>query len=270
MGGDQRDRLRWKEPLHSLKIELQNDFGLSPVSSKALVRRIEELLDTYLASDRTARSPGQICYTAVSIGERAGKPIRWCMTRPVNLTIVHASDVEVLHDDGKPALRRVRLARLCDEAYGQGAVLSHEDLSLLLAVDMSTVRRLVGACARQGARPPTRGVLEDIGPAVSHKHKVVELFYRGLPPAHIGARIGHSLGSVERYLADFARVVHLHHKGLVPEVIVRITGLSPKTVKTYLGLGREYAGPRHRPVTQKLLLRFGPLEDDGSREAGHG
>lgn len=270
MGGEQRERLRWKEPLHSLDVELQHDFGLSPVSSKALVRRIGELLDTYMASDSTARAPGQICYTAVSIGERAGKPIRYCTSVPVNLTIVHESDVEILHDDGKPALRRVRLARLCDEAYRQGAVLSHEDLSLLLAVDMSTVRRLVRACDQEGARPPTRGLIQDIGPAVSHKQKVVELFYRGFPPAHIGARIGHSLGSVERYLADYARVVHLHQKGLAPEVIMRITGLSPKMVKTYLGLEREYDKPQHRSVTQKLLLRFSPPEDGAHKEVRHG
>ena len=39
MGGNTEERLRWKEPLHSFEVELQGEFGLSPVASRALIRR---------------------------------------------------------------------------------------------------------------------------------------------------------------------------------------------------------------------------------------
>ena len=262
MGGRSRDRLRWKEPMHSLEVELQRDFGLSPVASKALVLRMGELLDSYLSEFAEARGPGQISYPAVAIGERAGKPIRHCLTIPVKLTVLHESDVEVLHDAGRPALRRVRLARLCEESFRQGAVLSHEDLSLILSVDTSTVRRLANDCAEEGSRPPTRGMVQDIGPGESHKRQVIDLYFGGLLPAHIAARIGHSLGSVERYLADFARTVHLDHQGLPPEAIIRITGMRRRLVGIYLGLLRKYERSEHRPVIDRLLSRFGPVESE--------
>ncbi len=69
MGGSTIERLRWKEPLHSLEVELQRDYGLSVVASRALVRRLEALLDTHAGG---AASPGQLRYTAVAIGEKAG------------------------------------------------------------------------------------------------------------------------------------------------------------------------------------------------------
>jgi len=256
MGGDVIDRLGWKETFHSLEVELQAEYGLSPVASRALIRRIGEVLDSYRAAGEGARAPGQITYPAVAVGERAGKPVRYCLTVPVSLSVLHESDAEVLHEVGSPALRRARLARMSAEAYRQGAALSHEDLSLLLAVDVSTVRRLARGCAEEGAQVPTRGVIEDIGPSVSHKERVIRLFFRGLLPARIAARTGHSLGSVERYLSDFARVVHLQRDGMAEEAIARITALTPKLVTTYLELARRHDQPSHQAVFDRLLRRF--------------
>ena len=212
MGGKPEDRLRWKEPLHSLGVEFERDYGLSAIASRALVRRIGEVLEEHISWESETRNHWQIIYPAVAVGERAGKPIRYCQTLQVTLTLVHPSDAEVLHGLGSPALRRVRLARLCAESYRQGAVLSHEDLSLLLAVDLSTVGRLMARCAEENSRPPSRGLIQDIGPTVSHKGQVIQQYFRGQTPGRIAARTGHSLGSVERYLADFGRVVALQKR----------------------------------------------------------
>ena len=259
MGGSAEDRLRWKEPLHSLEVELQRDYGLSVVASRALRLRIEAFLD---ACGGDGSSHGQIRYLAVAVGERAGKPLRHCLTVPVSLTLLHASDAEVLHSSGSPALRRARLARLAAEAHRQGAVLSHEDLSLLLAVDTSTVRRMVAVCAAEGSRPPTRGSVDDIGPAVSHKEQVLRLYFRGLLPQRIAARTGHSLGSVERYLMDFARVAELVRRGVAQPSAVRILGMSPALVDRYVTLMVEYDRPEHRSVFDRLLRRFGPVDEE--------
>jgi hypothetical protein len=210
LGRNEIERLRWKEPLHSLEVELQRDFGLSVVASRALVRRLEEFVDTHANGSASA---GQLQYTAVAVGEKAGKPLGQCLTIPVRLTLLHPADAEVQHTQGSPALRRARLARVATEARRQGAVLSHEDLSLLLGVDSSTIRRMVAFLVANGERPPTRGSVDDIGPTVSHKEQVLRLFFRGLLPQQIAAQTGHSLGSVERYLMDFARVAEFGQPG---------------------------------------------------------
>jgi hypothetical protein len=262
MGGKAEERLSWKEPLHSLEVELERDFGLSLVSSRALVRRMEEFLEIYMDGGPESRGPGQVRYTAVAVGERAGKPLRYCLTVPVSLTLVHPGDAQVLHESGSPALRRVRLARVCAEAYRQGALLSHEDLTVLLGVDSSTVRRLARGCADEGEQPPTRGLVEDIGPTVSHKEQVLRLYFRGLLPARIAARTGHGLGSVERYLGDFARVAELRRRGATLESTVRITGMSRALVRRYLELLARLDTAGHQPVLERLLGRFGPIEQE--------
>lgn len=270
MGGHAEERLRWKEPLHSLEVELQRDYGLTVVGSRALIRRIGEFLDTFVYGHPGSRGAGQVCYPAVAIGERAGKRLRECLTVPVVLTLLHGADAEVLHGAGSPALRRVRLGRLCDEAVRQGAVLSHEDLSLLLGVELSTVRRMVAQCSDEGARPPTRGLIDDIGPTVSHKAQAIRLYFRGLLPARIAARLGHSLGSVERYLADFARVVELQRRAVGAEASSRITGMSPALVARYLQLLGEVERPANRPVMERLLARFARADVPGAEEGHHG
>ncbi len=270
MGGKAEERLGWKEPVHSLEVELQRDFGLSPVGSRALIRRIGEFLEEYTGIEPGSRHPGQVSYPAVAVGERAGKPLRYCLTVPVALTVLHPSDAQILHNDGSPTLRRVRLARLCAEAYRQKAVLSHEDLSLILGVDLSTVRRLVRACAEEGERPPTRGLVEDIGPTLSHKEQVVRLYFRGLLPDRVAGWTGHSLGSVERYLSDFARVAELRRRNLSAEATVRITSMSPALVRRYLELVVELDRPEHAFVLERLLRRFGPVEERSDAEVEHG
>ena len=271
MGGTPQERLRWKEPLHSLEIELQGEYGLTPVASRALVRRLEHILDSYIDGRPDARGPGQLRYTAVARGERAGKPVRHCLTVPVVLTWLHPEDAAVLCEGGSPALRRARLARLCSEALRQGAALSHEDLALLLGVESSTVGRMVRSLAEDGGeRPPTRGLVEDIGPTVSHKEQVIRLYFRGLLPARIAARSGHSLGSVERYLADFARVAELARQGLPVQATVRITGMSPALVRRYRQWLERVDRPEHQPVMERLLRRFAPIEGVEGEEVDHG
>jgi len=270
MGGQASERHRWKEPLHSLEVELRREFGLSPVGSRALVRRLGEFLDTYVGGEDGLRLPGQVCYAAVAVGERAGRPLRYCLTVPVALTLLHGQDAVVLEEQGSPALRRVRLERLCVEAVAQGAVLSHEDLSVLLGVELSTVRRMVRDCAEQGERPPTRGLIDDIGPTVSHKEQVLRLYFCGLLPNHIAARTGHSLGSVERYLGDFARVVELRRRELSAEATVRITGLSTTVVERYRTLCRDLNSPANQAVFDRLLSRFGSVETVGCEGGDRG
>jgi hypothetical protein len=120
---------------------------------------------------------------------------------------------------------------------------------------------MIRACTEDGgARPPTRGLVADIGPTVTHKEQVIRLFFRGFLPNQIASRTGHSLGSVERYLTDFARVAVLEQQGLSPEGVARVTGLSPTLVRRYGELVERYREAAHRPVWERLLRRYAPLD----------
>jgi hypothetical protein len=256
MGGDRQARHRYKELYYSLGQELQTDYGLSVIESRALVQRVAEFVEQFDESRQELRAPGQVRYVAVAEGQPAGRPLGRCVTLPVLLTLYAPTDSEVLLRDGSPALRRARLHRMTHEARRQGGLLSYEDLALLVGVDVSTIRRLVGTCREQGLEVPSRGWVADIGPGTTHRTRVVELYFRGMQPAQIATYTAHALSSVERYLADFARVLELADQGYPKGAIIRITALSPRTVREHLALGARFCGPEHEYVRSILAQRF--------------
>lgn len=266
MGGDRGTRHRCKDHLYSLEQELRHDYGLSVIESRALVQRYIQLLDELQEDEGVGRRPGQVRVVAVATGQPAGRPLSSCVTLPVLVTLVAPSDAEVQRTDGSIGLRQARLVRITHEAWGQGGLLSYEDLSLLLAVDVSTVQRLVRRCRAQGLQVPTRGWVADIGPGSTHKARVIELYFRGLHPQQIASYTAHALSSVERYLGDFARVLELSERGYPRASIIRITALSPRTVREYLALHEQYSGPAHQPVLDVLRQRFTPIFPDHDQE----
>jgi hypothetical protein len=260
MGGNRRMRHEWKELLHSLKQELLSDYGLSAIESRALIARIAQFIEEIYQDQSELRGPSQVGFVAVAEGQPAGRPLAECVTVSVLLSVVAPTDAAVLLEQGSRALRRARLHRMVHEARQQGGLLTYEDLALLLAVDLSTVRRLVASCRADGLEVPTRGWVADIGPGSTHKARVVELCFRGFQPAQIAAYTAHALSSVERYLCDFARVLELVERGYPQPAIVRITGLSPRIVRDYLELRDRFSTPAHRPVFEMLQQRFTPIE----------
>ena len=256
MGGDSTVRSKYKTPLASLEQELRTDYGLSVIESRALVQRIAEFIDQLYEDYPGLRGPGQVRHIAVAEGQPAGRPLSHCVTLPALVTLLDPADADLLHRDGSPALRRARLLRITHEVRRQGALLSHEDLALLLGLEVSTIRRQTGILRQQGHEVPTRGRVADIGPGTSHRARVIELLFRGLQPAAIAACTSHALSSVERYIADFARVLELRERGYPKAAMVRITALSPRTIRNYLALAQRYDEPAHLPVIQMLRRRF--------------
>jgi hypothetical protein len=266
MGGDRLARHEWKELLHSLRQELLTDYGLSAIESRALVARIAQFIEEIHQDESELRGPAQVRFVAVADGQPAGRPLSECVTVSVLLNLLAPTDAALLLEQGSRALRRARLHRMVHEARQQGGLLTYEDLALLLAVDLSTVRRLVASCRADGLQVPTRGWVADIGPGSTHKARVVELCFRGLQPAQIATYTAHALSSVERYLGDFARVLELVERGYPRPVIVRITGLSPRTVRDYLALRERFSAPEHRPVLEMLGQRFTPIDSQPTKE----
>ena len=60
---------------------------------------------------------------------------------------------------------------------------------------------------------PTRGQIRDIGPGLSHKAQVVQLYLWGLQFTEIESRTRHSEVAIQRYLADFRQIAALYARG---------------------------------------------------------
>jgi hypothetical protein len=239
-------RLAAKDAESAIVARICEDFNLTPVLARA---HYEQMARYFAEYGYVASRPGELCYLAVDANEPPGRPIIACRKLQVRLELAVPEDQQLLRDKGLAAMRQARLARLARQAQVQGGLLTVEDLAYLTCSSPATVKRDVAACRAADVAVPTRGQIKDIGPGLSHKAKVVQLYLWGLQFTDIESRTRHSDGSIRRYLADFRQIAALYARGAKIPEIRAATGRSASRIAEYIGLyeraRREFpAAPR--------------------------
>jgi hypothetical protein len=254
-------RLAAKDAESAIVARICEDFNLAPVLARA---HYEQMARYFAEFGHMALAPGELCYLAVAATEPAGKPIIACRKVQVSLALAATEDQQVLGARGLAAMRRGRLARLARQARVQGGLLTVEDLAYLTCSSTATVKRDLAACRRDGVAVPTRGQVRDIGPGVSHKTEVVQLYLWGLQFTDIEHRTGHTEGSIQRYLADFRQIAALYARGAsIPEIRAasgRSAALIGEYIAVYERARREFpAAPRLHDLldTQRRATKKG-------------
>ncbi len=231
-------RLESKNARSAIIQKISADFNLMPIMAEAYYKQIagyfQEHADIQLSS-------GQICYEAVAAEEPAGKHIALAKKVSCRLTLNDVQeDFEVLADYGLPGLRRHRILRLTKEAYDQDALLSYEDLAILLTTSPASVKRDIRALKQDGYFVMTRGAKHDMGPGLSHKTQILDLYFKDYTFTEIEQKTNHSERAVWRYLRDFTQVATLHHQDFPKGQIRLITRFSERLIREYLSLFEEY------------------------------
>lgn len=257
-------RLKSKDARSAIVQKLAVDFNLTPIIAEAFYSQF----DLYFREHANVKlSSGEVAYEAVAADEPAGKHIRLTRKVTVRLKLLDFNtDLEVLASFGLPGLRRHRLARLTRQAYDQGALLSYEDLAMLLTTSPSTVRRDVYHLRHEGQFILTRGMKHDMGPGLSHKSIILDLYFKGYTFTQIEKQTNHSETSVKRYLTDFIQVASLKRQQFSATQIRRITQKSERLVREYLQLYDSYAKQDNERLTE-LLTPAIPGEQAGKKSA---
>ncbi len=232
------NRLESKTARAAIIQKIASDFNLMPILAEAYYKQIA----SYFAQHADIKlTSGQICYEAVAADEPAGKHIALAKKVSCQLTFndVH-TDLEVLANYGLAGLRRHRILRLTKQAYDQDALLSYEDLAVLLTTSPATIKRDIRQLKHQGLFVMTRGAKHDMGPGISHKTQILELYFKGYLFTEIEQKTNHTERAVLRYLRDFTQVATLHHQDFPKEQIQLITHLSDRLIREYLSLYDEY------------------------------
>ena len=231
-------RLESKNARAAIIQKISADFNLMPIVAEAYYQQIS----TYFTQHADVRlSSGQICYEAIAAEEPAGKHIALAKKVSCQLTLNEVQeDFEVLGTYGLAGLRRHRILRLTQEAYDQEALLSYEDLAILLTTSPATIKRDIRALKQDGYFVMTRGAKHDMGPGLSHKTQILELYFKDYTFTEIQQKTNHSERAVLRYLRDFTQVATLHHQGFPDAQIRLITHLSDRLIREYLALYKEY------------------------------
>ena len=235
--------------------ELMDDYEFPSAICRSLKDMFMTYFNTYIGHDR---SDGQITYRAIPEDVPPGIEVARIKTLPVRLTVVHESDLEVI-SSGMNELCKHRIVRITNEALDQGAVLTQADLSIILGESLRTIVRRIAELKDDGVIVPTRGNRKDIGPGISHKTKIVEMYLKGYDFTEIKRKTRHSSESISRYLIDFARIAVLDEKGHTLNDMRIITGHSEHLIKQYLelknALDTEESAARMEQLTAGLNSR---------------
>lgn len=255
-------RLESKTIKNAIIQRIAQDFNLTPIIAEAYFRQISAYFNEHL---NIHLHSGQIAYEAVAADEPPSKHIALARKFTVTLTLNNLNaDLQVLAERGLAGLRRHRLLRLTKEAYDQEAVLSYEDLAVLLTTSPATVKRDVRALRNQGYFVMTRGWKQDMGPGLSHKTQIIDLYLKGYQFTEIEQKTNHSETSVLKYLRQFTQVVQLHTQSFSPGQIRVVTGFSDKLIGEYIELYTQFQALNN----ERLHVLLNP-EAGGKKGEGH-
>jgi hypothetical protein len=229
-----------------LKSQFPVFFG-SWIRQKA-AEKIVALIEQQLPS-RDHLRPGQCLWNAVAIETRPDSPN--CRLVPVILTLVDPSDVEELAAGTRmSAIARKAIARMCREAFEQGALLSMRDIGLLVGrpnTSISVMRKQWEA--EHETSLPHVETIQDFGTCISHKAVIIrKVVYEGKDPRKVADETKHSQRAVDRYLKDFHRVRTCYEHSQDIEFVTRTTGLSKHLVNQYISIIAEYENALKKPA----------------------
>ena len=232
--------------------ELKISFGQSPAVARAMAETAQDLYQTKCILTQS----GTVLYSAVDVGEPAGKPLSVCGRVQVKLTLWEAGD-DALGD--MRTRRRVVFQRIVQEAFDQGGVLTLEDCERLLLCDQRTLKRYLAEYRDAGVRLPLRGYVHSTGRGQTHKTEIIHLYLAGVEFSEIQRRTYHSSKAVGRYLAFFSRIVVCHvNQEMTVDEIARVVDVSPGLVTEYLHIYDRYQAHDN----ERLSLLLHPKELD--------
>ncbi len=232
------DRQSEKTIIGLLSAHLSKNYRLPPKAVETLCNDSVLLQSLF---DNKPRTEGQIIYYATKIGESPAKHLKNCQMVPVRLSLMSPKDIEVRKKKGTRELTLEIMKRITKESHAQGALLTLEDICNILHIGVATAKRYKKILEERGEFLPLRGTYTDMGPGISHKERIISLFLLGYPETKITKQTHHDLSCVERYIRDFIRVTTMLEANYKESAIIRLTGLSKKTVLSYTGLYKKYA-----------------------------
>ena len=224
--------------------ELEDDYQFPKAICRSLTELFTDYIDVYFGGQR---NPNQIVFNCVSYTVPPGVSAEEAKTIPVKLTVFDADDLLVASQQGVQVMMKERIVRIVEEAYDQGGVLTQADIAMLLGISLRTVTRYIKDIQEtEDIFLHTRGNVRDIGPGVSHKTRIIELYLQNYEYGDIERRTKHSSRAIMRYIKEFSRVFILREQGHQSYEIRLLTDLSEKLLGEYLDLIKRYSDEKYQ------------------------
>jgi hypothetical protein len=198
---------------------------------------VEELLSIFARLNPEAQhlQPGQILWNALDQHTRGDSPNRRYV--PVVLSLVTQEDVQRLSAGvSRTLITQQAIARIIQEAYQQGGILSMRDIALVTLRCDSYISVLRKAYEKEhDTILPHTGVKHDMGSCITHKSVIVrKVILDKKDPADVARETAHTQQAVDHYLNDYHRInaVYTYHQDL--DYIHLVTGIAKHVIKEYV------------------------------------
>lgn len=254
MKNDQIQRLQAKSREQRFLNMMQQEFNFAPKIAQAILADAQDCLLGRLGH---LLQPGQMRVVLLQRDAAHGRSLRQTATKEVTWTVnAGEKDHQIEREQGREALRHIRIQRLLDEALEQGAAATQEDIAAALQVSVRTIKRDCAKMQKEGISLPTRGNLKGIGRGQTHKAQIVGRWLQGETYDQIEMHSRHSLSCIRRYIQTFARTIQLHRQGLSLGEISLTLQISQALVKEYLAVYQQNDTPFCRQRLQQQLKRL--------------
>jgi hypothetical protein len=230
--------------------ELRRDYSFPRAVCRSLSYLFTSYLDLYFSSQR---KEGEIIFHAISKEVPPGVPVEEMHLIPVRLSLYEPDDCTIQNQQD---LLDIRIIRISNEATNQGTLLTQADIAILTGESTKTIARHIAELEKKGKLVPTRGKWKDIGPGVSHKKRILELYLKGDEYTDIERKTKHSGEAIMRYVKDFSRILVLTDEGFKDTELRIITGLSDKTIREYIDLIETYSTEDYQERLNQLHTIF--------------
>jgi hypothetical protein len=184
---------------------------------------------------------GQMLWNALDKNTRGDSKNR--KYKSVILSVVTDDDITLWEQ--KKSVKEIRkqvIARIMNEAYRQGGILSTRDVGLILSINDTTISltRTQYETENQTVLPHT-GVLHDMGSTISHKQIIVYKYVVEKKATNIIAlETNHSQRAVDHYIRDYNRVKTLLDDNKNLEYIHLTTKIAKQVIKQYQNIFNQY------------------------------
>jgi hypothetical protein len=207
---------------------------IGPILRTKLIDELIKLIEKILPL-KDHLKPGQILWSVVSTSTRADSLNPRFV--PVVLTIINEEDIEKLTKGVLMSqIMEQAIARIIQEAYSQGGLLSMRDIGLLTWRYSGSISPYRKKYEKQhDITLPHTGSLQDMGSCISHKSMIIrKIEVDKKDPYAVAKETNHSMLSVDRYIKDFNRVRICHQDGKDVDFISLATGLNKYVIDEYI------------------------------------
>ena len=222
----------------------RTEFGFlgGPAVIELMVNRIKLLCDEYYPPVENFQF-GEMLWFAIAEKNRRGH-IRMedLQLVPLKLPVVTQSDIQMyVKGVSQKEIRKTVMERLFKSAQEQGGILAEVDVAVIMHISHDSISNyFIDYQKETGNFLPSRGIVHDIGGAVTHKAQIVAEHLENKQTPDAAKKYDHTVKAADRYISSYERVKMAYKNGIPISKLPFVTSMSKRLVLEYLSLFEKF------------------------------